>query len=134
MLQCTRLLAGDIIMWGDYMTVSAAHGRASNKYNASHYDRISLQVLKGERDRLKAVAAVQGKSLNKYITDAIDAAENGIITCDKCRKHNTCMCLTAKYVCQKGRSLYITPREMKYCNAAERQQSADVSNESEKAT
>lgn len=55
---------------------SKAHIRAANKYNHSNYDRININVLKGERDRLKALAAAQGKSLNQYVVDAIDAADN----------------------------------------------------------
>jgi len=57
------------------MPQSKAHIKAANKYNHSNYDRININVPKGERDRLKAVAAAQGKSLNQYVTDAIDAAE-----------------------------------------------------------
>ena len=35
-----------------------------NQYNSSHYDRIQLVVPKGEKDRLKRLAASQGVSLN----------------------------------------------------------------------
>lgn len=44
---------------------------AKNKYNAKTYDRIALQVKKGERDKLKAHAEKQGESLNGFITRAL---------------------------------------------------------------
>lgn len=45
---------------------------AKNKYNAKAYDRIALQVKKGERDKLKAHAQKQGESLNGFINRAIN--------------------------------------------------------------
>lgn len=44
---------------------------ASNKYNAKAYDRIALQVKKGQRDIIKAHAERQGLSLNGYINKLI---------------------------------------------------------------
>jgi predicted HicB family RNase H-like nuclease len=57
------------------MPNSKAKIAANNRYTAHKYDRIQVLRPKGERDRLKAVAAAQGKSLNQYVNDAIDAAE-----------------------------------------------------------
>lgn len=45
--------------------------RAKNKYNAKSYDRIALQVYKGERDKLRAHAEARGESLNGFINRAI---------------------------------------------------------------
>lgn len=45
--------------------------KAKNKYNAKTYDRINLQVKKGERDKLRAYAESQGESLNGFINRAI---------------------------------------------------------------
>lgn len=45
--------------------------KAKNKYNAKTYDRINLQVKKGERDKLRAHAENQGESLNGFINRAI---------------------------------------------------------------
>ena len=45
--------------------------KASNKYNAKTYDRIALQVKKGERDKLREHAQRQGESLNGFINRAI---------------------------------------------------------------
>ncbi len=45
--------------------------RAKNKYNAKAYDRIALQVYKGERDKLRAHAEARGESLNGFINRAI---------------------------------------------------------------
>lgn len=60
--------------------MTKAQTRASNKYNAKSYDRIAIQVKKGERDRYKALAARLGLSVNalfvqsveQYISDHID--------------------------------------------------------------
>jgi predicted HicB family RNase H-like nuclease len=43
-----------------------------NRYNAKAYDPISLRVKKGEKERVAAYAAAQGKSLNGYIVDLIE--------------------------------------------------------------
>ena len=45
---------------------------ASNKYNAKAYDRIALQVKKGQRDIIRKHAEAQGLSLNGYINKLID--------------------------------------------------------------
>lgn len=41
------------------------------RYNNKAYDFINLTVKKGEKEKIKAVAENQGKSLNKYINDLI---------------------------------------------------------------
>lgn len=44
---------------------------ASNKYNAKAYDRIALQVKKGQRDIIRTYAEAKGLSLNAYINKLI---------------------------------------------------------------
>lgn len=44
---------------------------AKNKYNAKAYDRIALQVKKGEKDKIKDHAQSKGESLNGFINRAI---------------------------------------------------------------
>lgn len=44
---------------------------AKNKYNAKAYDRIALQVYKGQRKQIKAFAESQGMSINGYINKLI---------------------------------------------------------------
>lgn len=51
--------------------------KASNKYNAKAYDRIALQVKKGERDNIRQFAESQGLSLNGYINKLIAENMNG---------------------------------------------------------
>ena len=46
--------------------------KASNKYNAKAYDRIALQVKKGQREVIKAYAEAKGMSLNGYINKLIE--------------------------------------------------------------
>lgn len=45
---------------------------ASNKYNAKAYDRIALQVKKGQREIIRAYAESKGMSLNGYINHLIE--------------------------------------------------------------
>lgn len=49
-----------------------ASTRAKNKYNAENYDRISLSVPKGKKDKIKAFAESKGESLNGYVNRVID--------------------------------------------------------------
>lgn len=53
-----------------------ASTKAKNKYNAKNYERISLFVEKGKKEKIKAHADNKGESLNGYINKAIDNAMN----------------------------------------------------------
>ncbi len=46
---------------------------ATARYNKKAYDRINLIVKKGQRQIIKDFAARQGKSLNRFILDAVQA-------------------------------------------------------------
>ena len=43
-----------------------------NQYTKENYDRITILRTKGERERLKALAASKGKSVNEMINSLID--------------------------------------------------------------
>ena len=43
------------------------------KYNAKAYDEIKVRVLKGDKDRIRAFAQSQGKTVNGFIYDLIRA-------------------------------------------------------------
>lgn len=58
------------------MAYSDAQKDATARYNKKSYDRIDVVVKKGQRQIIKDYAASQGKSLNRFICDAIDAAMN----------------------------------------------------------
>lgn len=45
---------------------------ATARYNKKAYDRINVIVKKGQREIIKNFAASQGKSLNRFICDAIE--------------------------------------------------------------
>lgn len=45
---------------------------AKNKYNAKAYDRIALQVKKGQKEIIRSHAETQGESLNGFINRAIN--------------------------------------------------------------
>ena len=55
------------------MKYSDAQKEATARYNRKTYDRIDVIVKKGQREVLKDIAASQGKSLNRFILDAVEA-------------------------------------------------------------
>lgn len=48
--------------------------RAKDKYRAKAYDQINIQVLKGTRERWRALAEAEGKSLTAYIVSRVEGA------------------------------------------------------------
>lgn len=58
------------------MKYSEAQKEATARYNKKAYDRINIIVKKGEREAIKAYAASQGKSLNRFVVDCINAEMN----------------------------------------------------------
>ena len=54
------------------MAYSDAQKEATARYNKKAYDRIDVIVKKGQRQVIKDFAAQQGKSLNRFICDAIE--------------------------------------------------------------
>jgi len=57
---------------------SDAQKEATARYNKKAYDRINVIVKKGQREIIKEYAARQGKSLNRFILDAIESEINRI--------------------------------------------------------
>ena len=58
------------------MKYSDAQKEATARYNKKAYDRINIIVKKGQRELIKAYAEKQGKSLNRFVLDAIEAEMN----------------------------------------------------------
>ena len=58
------------------MKYSDAQKEATARYNKKAYDRINVIVRKGQRQIIKDFPASQGKSLNRFICDAIEAEMN----------------------------------------------------------
>lgn len=54
------------------MAYSEAQKEATARYNKKAYDRINVVVPKGKRKQITDFAKSQGKSLNRFINDAID--------------------------------------------------------------
>lgn len=54
------------------MAYSEAQKEATARYNKKAYDRINVVVPKGKRQQITDFAKAQGKSLNRFIIDAID--------------------------------------------------------------
>jgi len=55
---------------------SDSQKEATARYNKKAYDRIDLIVKKGQRQIIKDFAASKGKSLNRFITELIEAEMN----------------------------------------------------------
>lgn len=53
---------------------SEAQMRATRKYRDKAYDRIEISVPKGTRDRWRALAEAEGKSLTAYIVSRVEGA------------------------------------------------------------
>lgn len=60
------------------MNYSDAQKEATARYNKKAYDRIDVIVKKGQRQVIKDFAASQGKSLNRFICDAIEKEMNNV--------------------------------------------------------
>ena len=58
------------------MAYSDAQKEATARYNKKAYDRIDIVVPKGQRQIIKDFDARQGKSLNRFICDAIEYQMN----------------------------------------------------------
>ena len=58
------------------MKYSDAQKEATMRYNKKAYDRINVIVKKGQRQVSKDFAASQGKSLNRFIMDLVEAEMN----------------------------------------------------------
>jgi len=54
------------------MPISKAQAKAQTKWEAKVYDKVLLRLKKGEREKITATAETQGKSLNGYITEAVN--------------------------------------------------------------
>jgi len=53
------------------MPASKAQIKATNKYNASAYDRLNIVVPKGRRDVIKAFADQHGESINSLVNSLL---------------------------------------------------------------
>lgn len=51
---------------------SEAKKEGNRKWDAANLDRLSVAAPKGTKERWKAAAAEQGKSLNQFIVDAVE--------------------------------------------------------------
>ena len=65
------------------MKYSDAQKDATARYNKKTYDRINVIVHKGQRQVIKDFAASQGKSLNRFILEAIEAQMGQSLTKEK---------------------------------------------------
>lgn len=53
------------------MPLREAQKKAIKKYKAKNYEFINVRLNKGDKERIKALALAEGKSVNKYILDKI---------------------------------------------------------------
>ena len=61
--------------------VSEAQKRATTKYEHNNYDKITVRLPKGERERWTAAATAAGQSLNAFIVQVVQdrMQDDGII-------------------------------------------------------
>ena len=59
-------------MGGDIMAYKPSQSKAVTKYIAKNYDQVSLRIPKGDREKYKAFAESQGKSLNALIVELLE--------------------------------------------------------------
>ena len=53
------------------LAVTRAQMKAVQRYETENYDKILLRVKKGERDAIQDAAERAGKSMNRFIIDAV---------------------------------------------------------------
>ena len=51
--------------------MSKPTAEVKNRWNNAHYDRVTITVPKGEKERIKAYATSQGQSMNALILDLL---------------------------------------------------------------
>jgi hypothetical protein len=56
------------------MAISKAQQRATANYVKSNYDRIEIKPPKGTKEKWQAKAEAAGKSLQRFIIDAVEKA------------------------------------------------------------
>lgn len=56
------------------MAISKAQQRATAKYVKENYDRIEIKPQQGTKARWTAAAEAEGKSLQRFIIDAVEAS------------------------------------------------------------
>lgn len=61
---------------------SEAQNRALIKYAAEKYDQLRVIAPAGAKDQLKALAAAEGMSLNRYILEAVEQRSGLKLTLD----------------------------------------------------
>ena len=53
--------------------MSKTSSAVKNAWMAENYDRVSIMIKKGERERLKSAAAIAGVSVSRYVIEAVNA-------------------------------------------------------------
>lgn len=49
-----------------------AQNKATQKYILNNYDEIKVRIPKGEKEKYKAIAAANGKSLNQFVIECME--------------------------------------------------------------
>ena len=63
------------------MPASKAQIKATNKYNATAYDRLNIVIPKGRRETVKAFAEERGESINGLVNSLL-RCEIGLTDCE----------------------------------------------------
>ena len=54
--------------------------KVKNRWNAAHYDRITVLVQKGEKEKLSKIAEQEGTTVARLFVDALNAQRPGLLT------------------------------------------------------
>lgn len=63
--------------------MSKPTAEVKNRWNNAHYDRVTITVPKGEKERIKAYAISQGQSVNALILDLLHREMVGFVISDE---------------------------------------------------
>ena len=53
--------------------------KVKNRWNAAHYDRITVLVQKGEKEKLSKIAEQEGTTVARLFVDALNAQRPGLL-------------------------------------------------------
>lgn len=61
---------------------SAAQLKANRDYVKRAYDQYTIQMPRGLKEKIKSIATAEGKSVNRYILEAVEAKSGLKLTLD----------------------------------------------------
>ena len=108
--------------------------KAINRYSKNNYDRLAVVVPKGSAEQIKAAAASENKSTNRYILEALEAKSGLRLAMDSARSFAAASRGYAQNLAPNGAGArqgspegYLTPAALNAAQHAADAESEDVS-------